>query len=273
MNDERLESLALRVREHVIDMAAAGGCFLGAALSCTDLLAHLYARVLDVTPARVGDPTRDYLFLSKGHAVPALYGTLAELGFFPAARLARHLTTDDSIYWHPNRALPGVELHSGSLGHLLAVAVGVALDLKLSGTTNRCFVVLGDGECNEGSIWEACLVAKAKGLDNLIAIVDRNDFQANLRTEELIPLEPLGLKFEAFGWKVRRVNGHDFAALDGAFGGLPVAAGAPTCVIADTVRGKGLPSIEARADRWFVSLGKEEADRLLLELRAGRRVA
>src|SRR5262249_39708600 len=163
----------------------------------------------------VKDPERDYLFLSKGHDVPALYGTLAELGFFPRERLQNHLKVSDKLYWHPNRAVPGVEFHSGSLGHLLSVAMGVAWDIKLRGRTNRVYVVLGDGEMDEGSIWEGLLVAAAKKIDNLVVVVDRNEFQANIRTEELIPLEPLPAKLEAFGWAVRDCDGHDFSSLAG----------------------------------------------------------
>ncbi|MCA9675501.1 MAG: transketolase [Myxococcales bacterium] len=261
--------LALRVRAHVIRMAGAGGCFLGASLSCTDLLVHLYTRVLRVTPATARDPSRDYLLLSKGHDVPALYGTLAELGWFPPARLGRHLAPDDDLYWHPNRGIPGIEFHSGSLGHLLAVATGIALDQRRTGGGGRVFVVLGDGELDEGSVWEACLVAGALGLDNLVAIVDRNGFQANLPTEELIPLEPLAPKFEAFGWRTMRIDGHDWDQLDRGFASVPLAAGRPGVVIADTVRNKGLPSLEGRADRWFVKLTPPEVEQLLVELHGG----
>jgi transketolase len=261
-----IERLALRVREHIIRMATDGGCFIGASLSCADLLVHLYSKVLSISPDRLNDPTRDYLLLSKGHDVPALYGTLAELGYIPRERLAHHLHIDDCLYWHPNRGVPGVEFHSGSLGHLLAVGVGIAIDLKMRQAPNRVFVLLGDGELDEGSVWEALLVASARGLDNLVCIVDRNGFQANIRTEELVPLEPLAPKFEAFGAQVKRVNGHAFAALDDAFAHLPFASGKPNVVIADTVRGKGLPSIEQRADRWFVNFTHDEVESLLREL-------
>jgi len=261
-----LPALALRVRERVLRMAEGGGCFLGASLSCADLLVHLYTRVLRISPATLGDPDRDYLFLSKGHDVPALYATFAELGFLDPARLANHLSTTDSIYWHPNRSIPGVEFHSGSLGHLLAVALGVAYDIRLRGGSNRVFVILGDGELDEGSVWEACLVASALKLDNLIAVVDRNEFQANVRTEELIPLEPLPAKFRAFGWSCQTVDGHCFECLDDAFSRFPTEAGRPSAVIARTVRGKGCPSLEARADRWFVSLTPAQAEALVAEL-------
>jgi transketolase len=261
-----LKQTAFRVREHIIRMSTDGGCFIGASLSCADLVVYLYKQVLNITPDTVKDPRRDYFFLSKGHDVPALYGTLAELGFIDRERLRNHLKTNDSIYWHPNRAVPGVEFHSGSLGHLLSVSIGVALDIKMRGDSNRVFVVLGDGELNEGSIWEGCLVASAHKLDNLVAVVDRNRFQANLPTEELVPLEPIEEKFEAFGWSCRRVDGHRFDDLERGFSTLPITGGRPSVIIADTVRGKGLPSIEKRADRWFVNFTHEEVAMLLKEL-------
>jgi len=258
--------LALKVREHVIRMTRGGGCFLGASLSCADLLVQLYTRVLQISPASVDDPARDYLLLSKGHDVPALYATLAELGFLPTARLARHLDPDDDLYWHPNRAIPGVEFHAGSLGHLLSVGAGIATDVRMRGGANRVFVVLGDGECDEGSVWEAALVAAAHKLDNLVAVIDRNGYQANLATEDLIPLEPFAPKWEAFGWRAIRINGHDFDQLDRAFAELPLQPGKPTVVIADTVRNKGLPSLEGKPERWFVQLTPPEIEQLIAEL-------
>jgi len=264
-----LEALALRVREHCLRLATGGGCFIGASLSCADLLVYLYSRVLNVRPDTLGDPGRDYLLLSKGHDVPALYATLAELRFFPVERLRNHLKTTDSIYWHPNRAVPGVEFHSGSLGHLLAVGIGIALDIRLRGGRNRVFVVLGDGELDEGSVWEACLVAAAQRLDNLVAVVDRNGLQANCRTEELVPLEPLPAKFESFGWSCRTVDGHSFADLDEAFSNLPARAGHPTAIVARTRRGQGVGSLEDRPDRWFADFTAGEVEALVRELHGG----
>lgn len=261
-----LAQLALRVREHILRLSTDGGCFTGASLSCADLFVFLYTRFLRVGPERLNDPERDYLLLSKGHDVPALYATLAELGWIPLERLQNHLKTNDFIYWHPNRHVPGVEFHSGSLGHLPAVGLGIALDIKLRGGQNRVVVVTGDGELDEGSVWEALLVAAAYRLDNLVIVVDRNHFQANVRTEELIPLEPMAPKFEAFGCAVERIDGHDFAQMEAAFSRLPFAAGKPSVIIADTVRGKGVPSIEARADRWFCNFTHDEVEALLREL-------
>ncbi|HVU98578.1 MAG TPA: thiamine pyrophosphate-dependent enzyme [Puia sp.] len=262
---ESLRSTALRVREHIIRMSEGGGCFIGASLSCVELMVYCYARVIRRDKDRPADPDRDYLFLSKGHDVPALYGTFAEMGLMDASRLGNHLSTADSIYWHPNRNIPGVEFHSGSLGHLPAVAAGVALDCRLRQGDNRVVVITGDGELNEGSVWETILVANAYGLDNLTILVDRNQFQANIRTEELVPLEPLADKFEAFGCFVSRVDGHEFGQLEKAFSERS-PQGKVRVIIADTVRGKGLPSIEARADRWFCSFTAAEVAQLLGEL-------
>ena len=264
---DRLQAVATRVREHILRMSTDGGCFTGASLSCTDLLVYLYHHFLNISPDMVESEKRDFLLLSKGHDVPALYGVLAELEFFPKERLRKHLDIDDDLYWHPNRSIPGVEFHSGSLGHLLSVGLGMALDTRIRSTTNRVVVILGDGELNEGSIWEGALVAGALKTPNLIAIVDRNHFQANMRTEELIPLHPIGPKFEAFGWVTHEVNGHDYAQMHELFSAWkPDPDGRPTLVIADTMRGKGVPSIAERADRWFCNFTTDEVDELIDEL-------
>lgn len=261
-----LEAQALKVREHIIRMSTDGGCFIGASLSCADLIVYLYNEFLNITKETLNDPNRDYLLLSKGHDVPALYGLFAEMGWIEKDRLKNHLKSNDSIYWHPNRKVPGIEFHSGSLGHLPSVGMGIAMDIKLRGGNNRVVVITGDGELNEGTCWEAVLVAAAHKLDNLIFVVDRNWFQANIRTEELIPLEPLEDKFKAFGWDVRRADGHNFEALEQVFKNIPTETGKPTVIIADTMRGKGLPSIQERADRWFVNFSHDEVEQLLKEL-------
>jgi transketolase len=263
---KELKQISHKVREHILRMSTDGGCFTGASLSCTDLIVYLYSNFLNINKNNLKDPNRDYLFLSKGHDVPALYGTFAELGIIEKDRLKNHLKTNDHIYWHPNINIPGIEYHSGSLGHLLSVAMGVARDCKMKNQSNKIVVILGDGELNEGSIWEGLLVASALKLYNLLVIVDRNEFQANIRTEELIPIEPLRDKFEAFGWQSYNCNGHDFYDLEKTFESLPSSPEKPAAVIASTKRGKGLPSIEARADRWFCNFTHEEVEMLLKEL-------
>jgi transketolase len=263
---EQLEATALKVREHIIKMSTDGGCFVGASLSAADLIVYLYSGFLNINPKNLDDPNRDYLFLSKGHDVPALYGAFAELGLLEKDRLKNHLSLDDHIYWHPNTHIPGIEFHSGSLGHLPSVAIGVAMDIKIRGGNNKVVCIMGDGELNEGTCWEAVLVANAYKLDNLIFVIDRNHFQANMATEDLIPLEPLHDKFTAFGAAVKRIDGHSFEALHGAFSAYPFQTGKLNVVIADTVRGKGLPSIERRADRWFCNFSATEVEDLLKEL-------
>ncbi|MDB5006737.1 MAG: transketolase [Mucilaginibacter sp.] len=262
----QLEATALNVREHIIKMSTDGGCFVGASLSAADLIVYLYSDFLNINKNNLDDPNRDYLFLSKGHDVPALYGTFAELGLLEKDRLKNHLSVNDNIYWHPNTKIPGIEFHSGSLGHLPSVAIGVAMDIKIKGGTNKVVCIMGDGELNEGTCWEAVLVANAYKLDNLIFVIDRNQFQANMATEDLVPLEPLYDKFTAFGTAVKRINGHSFEALHEAFSAYPFQTGKLNVVIADTVRGKGLPSIESRADRWFCNFTSSEVEDLLKEL-------
>lgn len=264
---DRQLKLADRARTRVLRMARDGGCFIGAAMSCVDILAVLYGGVLRVSPAAPDDPGRDFFFLSKGHAVPALYGVLAEAGWFDPVRLDSHLKPSDLVYWHPNRALPGVEFHSGSLGHGLPLALGAAMDIRLRGGVNRAVVLTGDGEWDEGSNWEALLVASARKLHELVVIIDRNGFQANLRTEDLVPLEPLRDKLRAFGAAVRRGDGHSLAWLSRTLHAVPFAPGRPSVIIADTIRGRGLPSLEARADAWFRKIDEAEYAILTEELK------
>lgn len=263
----KLEATALNVREHIVNMSTNGGCFTGASLSCADIIVYLYGEYLNIGPHNFKDENRDYLFLSKGHDVPALYGMFVEKGWMTRDRLINnHLKSNDDIYWHPNRKIDGIEFHSGSLGHLPSVALGVAYDCKMKNQNNKIICIVGDGECDEGSVWEAMLVASAKKMNNLTIVVDRNHFQANVATEDLIPLEPFEDKFRAFGAEVKRIDGHDYDALHNTFSKLPFHSEKPSVIICDTVRGKGLPSIEARADRWFCNFNEDEVSSLLKEL-------
>ena len=260
-----LEHFALKCREDIIKMSTRGGCFIGASLSCVDLIVYLYKKLLNLKDIDVKSKKRDYFILSKGHDVPALYSVLANLGIIDLQRLENHCSVNDNIYWHPNINIPGVEFHSGSLGHGLSVAMGIAYYHKIKKMNNKIVVMLGDGELNEGSIWEGFLVASAKNLNNLTVIIDRNEFQANLKTEDLIPLEPIEDKIKSFNWNVRRINGHKFDEIDKAFSNISNNK-KPTAIIADTVRGKGLPSLERDGTRWFVHFTDDEASQLIDEL-------
>ncbi len=261
-----LKKSSLKVRERVIKMATKGGCFLGASLSCADLILYLYKVFLNIKLENLNSLDRDYFFLSKGHVVSVLYSVFVEIGFLDEKRLENHLSTNDYIYWQPNTNIKGVEFHSGSLGHLMSVACGVAEDIKLRKGKNKVVVLLGDGELNEGSNWEAILYAGSRKLNNIIAIIDRNKLQANTETEKLIKLEPLNNKFRAFGWEVRKTDGNNFEKIHSTFSLLPKKIFKPIVVIADTVRGYGVPSIEAKVDKWFVHLTEEESEKLIKEL-------
>lgn len=265
-NKEKLLELARNVRKNIIKMSTNGGAFTGAALSCTDVITYLYTNFMNISPELFKSNERDYFFLSKGHVAPVLYGLFAELNWLDKERLNNHLKTNDFIYWHPNTNIDGIEFHSGSLGHGLPIAVGVAKDIQFKNQSNKVIVMTGDGELNEGSNWEAIMAASAMKLGNLILIVDRNKFQANMQTEDLVPMNSFAQKFTAFGWETYSMDGHDFENINSIFSNLNFESDKPKAIIAETTRGKGVPSIEARADKWFVNFTDSEAKEALSEL-------
>ena len=265
--DAELADHAVRVREHIVTMCATpDGGHLGGSMSLVEILLTLYFRVLRVNPGRPRDPGRDVLLLSKGHAAIALYAVLAERGFFSPAQLARYATAGSELTAHPNPEVPGVEMPSGALGHGLPLGVGFALAARLDLTARRVVVVLGDGELQEGSVWEGAMAAASLGLDRLTAVVDRNHLQITGDTESVVALEPLADKWRAFGWTVREVDGHDTTALTRAFT-EPPDAGRPTVVIARTIKGKGLPYVEGQARSHFVKLADRQQRRALAAVR------
>jgi len=221
----------------------------GGDLSCADILAVLYFHVLRLQPDAPRDPNRDRFILSKGHASAALYATLAERGFFPPAELDTYMRPLSRLNGHPDRnKVPGVEANTGPLGHGLPIAVGMAAAARLDAAAWRTFILTGDGELQEGSNWEAIMLASHLGLDNLTAIVDRNRLQQGDGTETTVALEPLADRWRSFGWTVIDVDGHDVEALTRVFDDLPVVAGRPTCVIARTNKGRGVSFIEDRVE-------------------------
>ncbi|MTD13238.1 transketolase [Nakamurella sp. YIM 132087] len=243
-----LQELARKVRTsdiRMINRAQLG--HIGGDFSVTDILATLYGAVLSVDPLDPAAPERDRFILSKGHSAGALYSTLAHCGFFPLSELNTFAQPLSALNGHPNRVkVPGVETNTGPLGHGFPVAVGHALAAKLQGSSRRTFVVMGDGELQEGSNWEAAMTASHYALENLTAVVDRNRLQQGARTEDTKQLEPLADKWAAFGFEVRTVDGHDITQLLQAFSGS--TTGKPVAVIADTIKGKGVSFIEDRVE-------------------------
>lgn len=239
-------ALALRIRRHAVDMTSRGrSAHVGSILSMADIVAVLYGRVLRVDPANPKAPGRDRFILSKGHAGAGVYAALAERGFFSPELLRDHYQNGSVFSGHvSHKGIPGVELSTGSLGHGLGVGVGMALAAKLDGASHRVFVLMSDGECDEGSTWEAILFAAHHGLSNLVAVVDYNKIQSLAPVEQTIRLEPFGDKWRAFGWAVKEVDGHDHDALLHVFETLPFTDGKPSVVIAHTTKGKGVSFME-----------------------------
>lgn len=251
-------------RRSIVEMiAAAGQGHIGGDLSVTDVLTVLFDAVLRIDPADPAKADRDRFIMSKGHCAAALYTTLARTGYFPPAELATFLQPESPLGGHPDRnKVPGVETNTGPLGHGLPVAVGQALAARLTGSGARVFVVMGDGEMQEGSNWEALMAASQYGLDNLVAIVDRNRLQQGARTEDTNGLDPLDDRLASFGCEVRVVDGHDHLALIDAF--RPAEQGKPVGVIAKTTKGKGVSFIEDRVE-WHHKVPSAGQVRLALE--------
>lgn len=248
-------------------MSRAFPCYLGSSLSVTDILAVLYFSIMKVDPKRPKDPDRDVLALSKGHASPALYAALCLRGFVKREDCIRHSTIQSPIYYHPSVKLPGIEVSTGSLGHGLNFGVGAALAQKQDHRSSRTFVIVGDGELNEGSNWEAIMSAPAFKLGNLVAIVDRNGLQANKRTENLIPLENLKDKWESFGWRAKVVDGHNLRQLQEVLKAPDKPQSKPLALIAKTVRNKGISFQEDQVETWNVQLSEEDFQRACAEIK------
>ncbi|MFD1547513.1 transketolase [Nonomuraea guangzhouensis] len=261
-----LDRLATDVRRSVIrTIGRAGMGHIGGDLSVTDILASCFYGALSVDPERPHWPGRDRFVLSKGHCAAALYATLAQCGFFAPAELETFMAPLSALNGHPNRLkVPGVETNTGALGHGLPVATGCALAAKLDGVSWRTFVVLGDGELQEGSNWEAAMAASHHGLSSLTAIVDRNRLQQGARTEETNALGALGDKWRSFGWEVREVDGHDHLALLRALNGS--RTGRPVVVIANTIKGKGVSFMEDRVEWHHKVPSPEQVETALAEL-------
>ncbi len=263
-----LRARAGRIRAGIVEMAAGPqGAHAGGALSAADILTALYGAVLRVRPAEPNWPGRDYFILSKGHASAALYATLAEFGFLPRAELSTYARSGSRLAGHPLRRVPGVEFPTGSLGHGLSLGLGLALAALRDGRSNRTFVLLGDGELQEGSVWEAAGSAFALGVGNLTAVVDVNGLQINGSTRRVAGAVDLAARWAGFGWQVIELDGHDLGALTEALSAS--VPGQPTVLLAHTVKGRGVGFLEGRAKSHYVTFPPAVRDRALAALRAG----
>jgi transketolase len=269
MSAEVTDTLALakRIRIHALRMTSiGGGAHIGSIFSCADILAVLYGGVMKVDAAAPKSLTRDRFILSKGHAGAGVYAVLAERGFFPIDKLLTHYQNGSDLCGHVSDKLPGVEVSTGALGHGLSIASGMAYAGKLQNARHRVFCLLSDGECDEGSTWEAVLFAAHHCLSNLVVIVDYNRIQGIAPISEVIGLEPFADKWIAFGWAVREVDGHDHRVLSQTCSALPFVANRPSCLIAHTTKGKGVSFMEDTV-LWHYRIPRDaEFDAALAEL-------
>ena len=265
---EDLKLIARKLRRHIIAMLGkAGSGHPGGSLSAVEIVTSLYFGLLRHKPSDPRWAERDRFILSKGHAAPLLYATLAECGYFSVDELSTLRQMDSRLQGHADRtATPGVEMSSGSLGQGLSFAIGVALAGRLNSESYRVYVLLGDGECDEGQVWEAAMAAAHFKLDNLVAVVDNNGLQIDGCNCDVMNLEPFNQKWQAFGWHVIDVNGHDFSQLLGAFERAKLAKGQPTVIIAHTIKGKGVSFMENNVDFHGKTLSASEVETALKEL-------
>jgi len=267
-----LEAMARELRFRIVDMvhtAQSGHC--GGSLSATDIVTALYFEIMSVDPARPDWPERDRFILSKGHAAPVQYGALALRGFFPVEELKTLRRLHSHLQGHPVQGkLPGIEATTGSLGIGLCEAVGIALDAQLKKASYHVWALLGDGECNEGAVWEGAEAASKFDLDNLTAIVDHNGLQNDGRCEDVMPPLSIADKFRSFGWSVLEMDGHDMRNIVETLRYAATIRGKPTCVVASTVKGKGVSFMENVVEWHGKAPNDEQYARAVAELRGGR---
>jgi transketolase len=268
LSTQELKEMAKKLRRHVITMiATAGSGHPGGSLSAADIITVLYFKLLRYRPENPQWPDRDRFILSKGHAAPILYAALAEAGYFPVAELATLRKLDSRLQGHADRKFtPGVEMSAGSLGMGLSFAIGAALAAGLDCKTYRTYVLLSDGECEEGQTWEAALSAAHFKLDNMTVIVDYNGIQLSGRTCDIMDLEPFARKWQSFGWHTIDIDGHDFDQILSACHGVEKIKGKPTVILAHTIKGKGVSFMENNVAFHGKAPTKEEAERALKEL-------
>ena len=261
-----LQKTATKVRIGIIKgVHAAKAGHPGGSLSCADIITYLYFNEMNIDPKNPKMEKRDRFVLSKGHAAPALYSVLAHRGFFPAEELITLRKYDSRLQGHPDmKGIPGVDMSSGSLGQGISAAVGMALSSKHFESGFRVYTVLGDGEIEEGQVWEAAMFAGNKKLDNLVAFVDFNNLQIDGTCDEVNSPSPIDKKFEAFGWNVITIDGHDFDQIEAALNEAKQVKGKPTAIVAKTVKGKGVSFME-NAVNWHGSAPNDEQTKIALD--------
>jgi transketolase len=260
--------IALRIRRHCVKMThRANSSHIGSSLSTADILAVLYGRTLQLNARQSGWPDRDRFILSKGHGCAALYAILAERGFFPIDWLETYYQNGSFLAGHAtHKNVPGVEVSTGSLGHGLPIATGMALAGKRDAKQHRILCLLSDGECDEGSTWEPALFAPHHKLDNLTVIIDYNKIQSFGRVKEVVNLDPLAEKWRAFGWAVQEIDGHDLGAIEKTLTSIPFETDHPSCVVAHTIKGKGVSFMEDKLLWHYRSPRDQELETALAEL-------
>jgi transketolase len=257
--DAEYDALCRRIRGKVLELShRAKTPHLASAFSCVELVAVLLGSIVKMSPDNPYDPNRDRFVFSKGHAATTLYTTLSTFGFFPESVLDTFGTAGSTLAEQPSpRCQPGVEAATGSLGHGLSLGLGMALASKIKEQSFRTFVLMSDGECNEGSVWEAAMLAPAQRLDNLVAIIDFNKWQATGRSQEVMALSPLKQKWEAFGWSAYEIDGHNTQEILSVLSKVPDGSGRPVAVVANTVKGKGVSFMEDD-NNWHYRIPSEE---------------
>ncbi len=267
---KQLQKKAVEIRMNIIEGTYnAGSGHPGGSLSCTDILTYLYFNKMNVNADTPKDENRDRFVLSKGHAAPALYGTLVEKGYFPKEDIKTLRKIDSHLQGHPDmNKTPGVDISTGSLGIGLSNACGMAISGKLKNKDYRVYVVCGDGEIQEGQIWEAAMFASHYKLDKITLFVDANTLQIDGKTSDVMSVEPIDKRFEAFGWYSQRINGHDFDAIEEAVLNAEKVVGKPSVIVCDTVKGKGVSFMEDKAGWHGVAPKKEEYETAMAELKA-----
>jgi len=270
VNRKQLKILACKARMGIVEgVYNAKSGHPGGSLSCVDIITYLYFNHMNVDPIDPKNENRDRFVLSKGHAAPALYSVLALKGYFPQEWIKTLRKSDSNLQGHPSiKYTPGVDMCTGSLGQGISAACGMALGAKLAGKDFRVYTILGDGEIQEGQVWEAAMYASAKGLDNLVAVVDNNNLQIDGTVAEVNSPYPIGEKFKAFGWNVIEIDAHSFDEIDAAFNAAREFKGKPTCIVAKSIKGKGVSYMEDKVNWHGVAPKQEEYEQAMQELTA-----